>query len=408
MPTGVTSKSCHLFEVEKVQAELQAENLDGWLFYYFHENDPIALRILKLSDDHFFSRRWFYFVPAKGAPRKLVHRIEMHSLDSLPGDADVYVGWRQLEEKLKTLIAGSEKVAMQYSPRGAVPYVSKIDGGMIDLVRDTGVEIRSSQDLVQKFESVWTAEQLQSHIEAAKVLHQTVFAAFRTIHKRLKNKETVNEYEIQQFILSEFARHNMTTNSPPIVAVNAHSGSPHYQPTKDSHWEIKAGDLVLLDIWAKKKEPANAVYADITWTGFVGATVPVKYKEIFDIVAGARDQALDFVQKAISDKSKIKGWQVDDAARNYITERGYGEYFVHRTGHSIGLEVHGNGANIDNLETRDERSLIANTAFSIEPGIYLEEFGIRSEIDVYISDTEVLVAGGPSQTEIVAIDKLTD
>jgi Xaa-Pro dipeptidase len=408
MTTSVTTKNCHLFELEKVQAELQAENLDGWLFYYFHENDPIALRILKLSDDHFFSRRWLYFVPAKGAPRKLVHRIENHALDSLPGEADVYVGWRQLEEKLKTLLAGTEKVAMQYSPRGAVPYVSKIDGGMIDLVRETGVEIRSSQDLVQKFESVWTQTQLESHIAAAKVLHQTVFAAFRTIQKRLKNKEKVNEYEIQQFILSEFARHDMTTNSPPIVAVNAHSGSPHYQPTKDAHWEIKAGDLVLLDIWAKKKEPANAVYADITWTGFVGSSVPARHKEIFDIVAGARDQALNFVQKAVSEKRKIKGWQVDDAARNYITERGYGEYFVHRTGHSIGLEVHGNGANIDNLETRDERSLIPNTAFSIEPGVYLEEFGIRSEIDVYISETEVLVAGGPNQTEIIAIDNLTE
>jgi Xaa-Pro dipeptidase len=405
--SGLSSVSrAESLDLAAIQAELKKQNLDGWLFYYFHENDPLALRILKLGDDHFFSRRWFYFIPATGHPKKLVHRIEDTALESLPGETSIYLGWRQLEVKLKELLGSSAKVAMQYSPRNAVPYVSKVDGGVLDLLKEFGTLVVSSGDLVQQFESIWSESQLQSHVEAATILRQTVFAAFREIKERLGAGQPVNEYQIQQFILEEFERHQMTTNSPPIVAVNEHSGSPHYQPSVDKHWEIKENDFVLLDIWAKKKEPSDAVYADITWTGYVGDTVPERYQEIFGVVAGGRDAALNFVREAVDQGRKIHGWEVDDAARNYITDKGYGDYFVHRTGHSIGIEVHGNGCNIDNLETKDERTILPNTAFSIEPGVYLKDFGVRSEIDVFVSKTEVIVAGGDIQTEVIAINSL--
>jgi Xaa-Pro aminopeptidase len=392
------------FHVPAVQDELLAQNLDGWLFYYFHENDPLALRILGLDQgEHFYSRRWFYFVPATGEPVKLVHRIEPCALDTLPGEKELYVGWKQLEDKLALMLKGAKRIALQYSPRCAVPYVSKIDAGLMDTLRSLDKEPVSSGDLIQKFESVWSAEQLATHIEAATILRKIVFEAFGEIRARLESGSEVNEYQIQQFILQRFDSHGMTTNSPPIVAVNAHSGSPHYQPTVDNYAPIKSGDFVLLDIWAKKKLPTDAIYADITWTGYVGTSVPERYEEIFQIVRGARDAGLEKVRRAIEGRQVIHGWEVDDATRQYIEEKGFADYFVHRTGHSIGMEVHGNGANIDNLETKDERRLIANTGFSIEPGIYLEEFGVRSEIDVYVGESEVIVGGQPIQTTVIPI-----
>jgi Xaa-Pro aminopeptidase len=402
MATVQTNPATKKFPLKKVQEQIAKQSLDGWLFFYFHENDPLALRILDVGQGH-FTRRWFYYVPAQGTPVKLVHRIESSALDSLPGDLAVYLGWRQLEEKLATILQGVKSVAMQYSPRGAVPYVSKVDAGTVELIRSFGVEVVSSGNLIQHFESVWTEDQLQSHIAAAEILRATVFSAFKEIRDQIKAGRTINEYEVQQFIMREFEGHGLETNSPPIVAVNAHAGSPHYQPNKDSHVPIKAGDFVLLDIWAKKKAPVDAVYADITWTGYVGETVPERYEEIFQIVRGARDAAVEHVKQAVARKEWLPGWQVDDITRKYITDRGYGDQFVHRTGHSIGVEVHGNGANIDNLETKDERCLLPNTAFSIEPGIYLEDFGVRSEIDVFVSESGVQVHGLPMQTEVIPI-----
>lgn len=392
-------------DIQAIQSRLKEEEVDAWLFYYFHENDPLALRILGLADGHFFSRRWFYLIPRSGSPVKIVHRIEPSALDSLPGESNVYLGWKELESTLSSVLSQYKKVAMQYSPRNHVPYVSRVDAGMIDLVRSLGVEVVSSANLVQRFEAVWTDGQLKTHVYAAEKLREIIFAAFAEMKKRAKAGERFTEYDIQQFIMREYERHGLTTSSPPIVAVNAHSGSPHYQPTKDRHSEIKEGDFVLLDIWAKKAEPKDAVYADITWTGFMGSSVPDKYTKIFDIVRGARDAALAFVSERMREGALVFGWQVDDVARNFITDKGHGKDFVHRTGHSIGLEVHANGANIDNLETREERELIAHTAFSIEPGVYLAEFGVRSEIDAYVGDGEVLVFGQPIQTEIIPILK---
>lgn len=390
-------------DIEAIQQALQEESLDAWLFYYFHENDPLALRILGLNDDHFFSRRWFYLIPKSGKPCKLVHRIEDNALDSLPGEKLVYLGWKQLEEKLAQLLKGAKKVAMQYSPRNAVPYVSRVDAGVVELVRSFSCDVVSSADLVSRFEATMNDIQLTSHIRAVETLKEIVLSAFVKIGQAIKNKETVNEYQIQQFIWERFGKEGLISNSPPIVAVNQNSGSPHYQPSAERFSQIKSGDFVLIDLWAKLREPACSVYGDITWTAFVGEQVPDKYVKIFDIVSGGRDAALNLVRRSVKESKPLYGWQVDDAARDFIKSRGYGDSFIHRTGHSICQEVHANGANMDNLETREERKIIANTCFSIEPGVYLDEFGIRSEIDVFVSKDDVLVAGEPIQSHVIPI-----
>lgn len=398
-----TLSQAKTFDLVQVQAALAEEGVDGWLFYFFHDNDPIALRILGLSASHFVSRRWFYFVPTKGTPVKLVHRIESDSLDAVPGDKVIYLGWRELESKLKEILSGSKKIAMQYSPGNAIPYVSRVDGGTIELVKAAGCEVVTAANLVAFFEARLSESQLATHIEAVECLRKIVFEAFDLIKAAIRANKSINEYEVQQFIVQAYERYDLTSNSPPIVAVNGHAGQPHYQPTVSDYAEIKLHDFVLLDIWAKKKHPEDAVYGDITWTGYVGEDVPQKFVEVFEIVRDARDAALNYVKSAAAEGREIRGWQVDDAAREFITNKGYGKDFVHRTGHSICTEVHANGANIDNLETRDERRIIAKTAFSIEPGIYLSDFGVRSEIDVYVDGERVVVAGQPIQTEIVKI-----
>lgn len=389
--------------VEAIQRSLADAGLDGWLFYGFHQVDPLALRILQLDPHLIQSRRWFYFVPAKGLPRKLVHKIESQNLDVLPGEKIAYAGWRELERGLEQILQGVRDVAMQYSPDNAIPYVSRVDAGTVELVKKFGVRVVSSADLVQQFEATWSEDQLQDHLETANVLRSLVDRAFGEIRRRLEAGGPFTEYDLQQFLHEQYAAHGLEADYPPIVAVNEHSGNPHYEPTKERSAPIRSGDFVLLDIWAKKKGKESAVYADITWTGFVEAQVPEKYRKVFEIVKGARDAAVAFVQKNVAQGRVFHGWEVDDVARNYIRERGYGDAFIHRTGHSIGREVHGNGAHIDNFETRDERRILPRTCFSIEPGIYLPEFGVRSEIDVYVGEKEVRVTGQPIQQEVVAI-----
>lgn len=388
--------------IESIQSELRKQNLDGWLFYSFRDSDPLAARILMLAGGH-VTRRWFYFIPARGQPRKLLHRIETHALSELPGDSLVYLSHEQLKERLQELLAGARSVAMQYSEHNAIPYVSRVDAGTIELVRSLSINVVSSADLVQFFEARLSKQQLQSHIAAVENLRRIVFEAFEKIANDIDARKSTNEFEVQQFIWRRCEELGMVSDSPCIVAVNANSGSPHYQPTSAVHAPIKEGDFVLFDMWAKLKEPADAIYGDITWTGYVGRSVPEKYSRIFEIVSGARDAAVDYIRSQIAAGAKLEGWKVDDVTRKYIQERGYGENFVHRTGHSIGTQVHGNGANIDNLETQDKRALLPNTCFSIEPGIYLPEFGVRSEIDVYLTDKEALIAGQPIQTEVIPI-----
>ena len=389
--------------VSEIQQALREAGIDGWLFYDFRGSDPLAYRILQLDPSLHVTRRWYYWVPAQGEPVKLLHRIEPHVLDTLPGQADCYVSWEQQRQILGRLLACGLRVAMQYSPLNAVPYVSRVDAGTIELIRSYNVDVVSSADLIQTFEARWTDRQLESHQFAAAALRRIVDETFSHVHEAVTQGWNLTEYGVQQFILARIGEAGMVTSSAPIAAVDAHSADPHYGPTESGAAEVTRDALLLIDLWAKRAE-AGSVYADITWTCYVGKTVPVKHREIFDLVRQGRDAALTFVKTEFASGHRPFGWEADDACRQVIQRGGYGDQFVHRTGHSIGEEVHGNGANIDGLETQDTRRLMPRTCFSIEPGIYLPgEFGIRSELDVYLAEREALVFGLPLQTEIVAL-----
>lgn len=391
--------------VGSLQNALQQDKLDGWLFYSFRGSDPIAENILRLDHAKFTTRRWFYFVPAKGAPQKIVHAIETSTLDSLPGDKHVYLPWQQLHDVLKQALSGSKKVAMQYSPLNTIPYISRVDAGTIELIRSFGVDVVSSADLVQVFEAVWSDEQLETHLYAAKHMREIVDEIVKEVRRRVVGNVSVNEVEIQDFILKQYEARDLTAGHPPIVAINAHSADPHYAPNLEDNLPMNKGDFLLVDMWSKRRAP-HAVYDDITWTFFIGPSVPSEHENIFNVVRAGRDAAIKTAQERYPKDAVLYGWQVDDAARQSITNAGYGEFFLHRTGHSIHEEVHGNGANIDNLETKDNRRLMAGTCFSIEPGVYLKgNFGVRSEIDMYLSQKEAIVTGLPIQTEVIPILK---
>ena len=388
--------------LDEIQAAIKEEGLDGWLFFDHHRRDPLAYRILSLPDTLIATRRWYYLIPADGDPIALVHRIEPHSLDTLPGEKREYSRWTEQVEQLHGLLTGRRRIAMQYSPECAVPYTSMVDAGTLELIRNTGVEVSGSANLVQLFEARWTADQLQSHLEAGKRIDAIRAAAFNLIGERLRSGAGTSEWEIHLFIRRLFEREGMFTDHGPIVAVNANASDPHYEPSAERHRPIVRGDFVLLDMWAKFNN-SQSVYYDITWTGYCGPTPSDAMNNVFRAVSGARDAAIGFVQQSIAAGKTIHGYQVDDAARNHIEERGYGQYFIHRTGHSIGTEVHGAGANMDNFETHDDRRIVPRTCFSVEPGVYLPDFGIRSEVNMYVGDGEARVTGA-IQDKIVIID----
>ena len=404
-------QSANAERVADIQRALKDAGLDGWLFYDFRQSDPLAYRILKLDPRQFSTRRWFYFVPAEGKPTRINHAIEQGKLDALPGRKLIYSGWTRLHEHLREVLGSAARgrgarVAMQYSPENAIPYISRVDAGTVELVRSLGAEPVTSADLVQLFEAVWTDEQYRSHVTAADNIHNIIQEAFAEVGRRIRADEPVTEYDIQQFMVRRFEELNMTCNDDhPIVSVNANAASPHYQPNAQKFSPIRRGDFLLLDVWAKLKTP-GAVYADQTWTGFVGEEPSEEHVKVFTVVRDARDAAIEFVREAVRSGRPIRGAEVDDVSRGVIERAGYGEYFTHRTGHSIGEEVHGNGAHIDNLETKDSRRIIPRTCFSIEPGVYLPgNFGVRSEIDLYVGDGDIEVTGQPIQTELVAILK---
>jgi Xaa-Pro aminopeptidase len=378
-------------KIQEIQAELRDRQIPAWLFYDHHHRDAISYRILGLPESLMVSRRWFYLIPAQGNPIKLVHRIEPHHLDSLPGEKRVYAAWDQLVDALHNMLSGLSTVAMQFSPNNMIFTVSIADAGTVDLIRSFGVNVISSANLVSRFEATWSQEQIRSHFEAAESIDKIMTEVFPEIGRRVRNGGT-NEFEIQQWIWEAFQREDLTTDGPPIVGVNENSSDPHYSPTAARNLPIREGDFVLLDVWAKKKKP-NSVYYDISWTGFVGRSLRDRVGEIFDIVRRSRDAGIEKVKTTIAGGAKLAGWEVDKAARDVLVTTGYAQYLNNRVGHSIGTEVHGNGANMDNFESRDEREVLPNTCFSIEPGIYLPEFGLRSEVNMLVRPGSAEVTG---------------
>ncbi len=382
-------------DLQNTQQAISQFQLDGWLLYDFRRSNDLACRFLAIPDNQLLTRRFFYWIPRQGEPVKIVHGIEEKVLDHLPGRKLLYNSWQGLEERLADTLKICKRVAMEYSPRNAIPYVSKVDAGTIDVVRDFGITVVSSADLLQKCISVWDSYKLQTHLAAAKTLCSIVDKAWALIAQRVKQGKTITEYDVQEFILEEFTKENCITSDSPICAVNAHSANPHYCAEKKQAETIKKGDLILIDLWCKQDLP-KAVYADITRMGIAAKAPTPRQQEIFDIVKQARDAATELVKQRFTQGLPLMGCEVDQCCRDHIIDAGYGPYFIHRTGHNIDETDHGNGANIDNLETQDSRMLLAGTCFSIEPGIYLPgEFGIRLEYDVYVHHNgQIQITGG--------------
>ena len=389
-----------MVDLAAIQTALRDSHLDGWLLYDFRASNILARRILQFPDGPAGSRRWMYFIPSDGPPQKLVHRIETSALDHLPGDKQVYLKWQEFEAGVANLVTGRKRVAMEYSPRNGNPYISRVDAGTVELVRASGVEVVPSGDLIQLFEAVWDDDQWAMHLQASQHTDSAYPAAWKFIADQIRSHGKTTEAAVRDVIMAHFAKHGLTTYHPPIVGVNANSGDPHYETGEAV---IRRGDFVLVDLWAKLDQP-RAVYSDLTRVGFVGETVPSKYEAIFQIVAAARDAAIQLVRDRFASKTVLYGYEVDDAARRVIEQSGYGANFVHRTGHSIGQETHGNGANIDNLETHETRRILPGCCFSIEPGIYLPEFGIRSEVDVFVDrQGQIHVTAGELQKAVIPI-----
>ncbi|MGB6134911.1 MAG: M24 family metallopeptidase [Acidobacteriaceae bacterium] len=379
-------------EIEAIQSALREASLDAWLFYDHHHRDPLAAGILGLPDTGLVSRRWYYVIPAEGEPRKLVHRIEAGKLDSLPGSKGAYSSWQELEQRLDAMLAPWQRIAMQYSPRNAIMYVSMVDAGTVELLRSMGKTIVSSADLVSRFLAVLAEEQIASHYEAQKALDEIVEEGFLTIGNRARSGWPATEHEMMVWFRDAMGRAGLVWDHGPNVSVNENSSDSHYEPKPGGSRPICNGDFLLLDIWARKDRPGTCWY-DITWTGVVGRTPTDRERVIFAIVRDARNAAIDAVRDAFASNRPIAGFEADDAARGVIAQAGYGQYFTHRTGHNIGTELHGSGAHLDNLETHDERRILPRTCFSVEPGIYLPEFGVRSEVNMITGEHEAKVTG---------------
>jgi Xaa-Pro dipeptidase len=389
-------------DVAAIQHTLQAEGLDGWLLYDFHGSNPIAARVAGLAGGpHMTTRRWYYLIPAEGQPRGLVHAIERHNLDALPGDKTVYAGRHELEAGLTTLLNGVRRVAMEYSPDCAIPYLSRVDAGTAEAVRRRGVEILSSGDLVQRFEAAWTPAQLETHRSASERLYRIKDRAFSAAADAVRGGRPLTEYQLQQQMVGWFEQEALVSDSAPVVAVGANAGDPHYLPTAERSRPIIPDEVLLLDLWGKHTSP-GAVFADITWVGFTGPRVPDELARVFRAAADARDAAVTLVQEAARAGRELRGWEVDRAARSVLEDAGYGTAILHRTGHSLGESVHGNGVHLDDYETHDDRRLLAGTGFTIEPGLYFATFGVRTEINMYRSERDALVTG-PRQSDVVTL-----
>lgn len=386
-----------------IGAALRADGIDGWLLYDFHGLNPIAAEVTGVNRQggHLATRRWYYLVPAAGEPRALVHAIESRALAHLPGTAERYAGREQLEAGLTRLLAGMRRVAMEYSPECAIPYVARVDAGTVELVRRLGVDVVSSGDLVQRFAAVWGEPEVATHRRASDALHRVKDRAFEAITRRTRDGVPTTEYDIQQLMAGWFADEGLVSDSAPMVSVGANAGNPHYLPTRQQSHPIGPEDLVLLDLWGKLDQP-GAVFADITWVGFTGGRVPDRYASAFAAVAGARDAAAALVEQRSRGGVPLEGWEVDRAASTVLRDAGYGAHILHRTGHSLGENVHGNGVNMDDYETHDDRRLLPGSGFTIEPGLYFSDFGVRSEINMIVAAGDAVVTG-PRQAAILAL-----
>lgn len=384
-----------------IQEMLKRQNLKGWLLYNFHHLNPIATRMTPLPEEAMLTRRWAYWIPAEGDPAWLVHVIERGQFDGYDARFVTYSSWQSFEQALLALTGGPGAIAVEYSPDCSIPYISWIDAGTAEQLRRLRYQLHSSADLIQVVYAVWTPNQLATHRQAVRICLDAKELAFHTIAQRLNAGIVTTELDIQRVILDYFAAHHLEPEHPPIVAVNEHAGDPHYSPTSERHSLIQPGDLILIDLWGKLKGDPDAVFADMTWMGYAGDSPPARMQEVLSTVARARDAGVALVDARVRAGDPVYGWEVDDAVRTVIRDAGYGEYFIHRTGHSIDTEVHGSGVNIDNLETRDTRQLISHIGFTIEPGIYLPEFGVRLEIDIYIHDDWVEITTLPLQYDFV-------
>jgi Xaa-Pro dipeptidase len=387
--------------LKEIQQAISTEGLDGWLFFDHHRRDPLAYRVLGFEPRSPVTRRWFYYIPAKGEPRGLVHKIEAETLNDLPGNHATYASWQEMTAGLRKLLSGPRRIAMQYSPKCEIPYVAMVDAGTVDVVRGLNIDVYTSANLLQYFDSRWNSDQLEMHLDAGRKVDAIREAAFLHVGEALRSGVRITEWDVQQFIRARFAENGLVTDHGPDVAVNANASNPHYEPKQGASAEIRKGDALLMDMWAKLDRP-NSVYYDITWVGYCGTQPPSDFQNVFATVREARDRAVSFVQEGVRSGTTLHGYQVDDVARSYIKEAGFGEYFFHRTGHSIGSDVHGTGANMDNLETHDIRAIIPQTCFSVEPGIYLPSFGVRLEVNVYV-DTQDARVTGEIQDKIVLL-----
>jgi len=407
--------------LQRIQEYLQANHLDGWLLYDFRGQNSIALSIAGLTTGG--TRRWFLWIPAQGRPSYLIHAIEETAFSlvdpEMAGELHTYIGWQQLAEMLPGFIgAGGEKplrIAMEYSPLGAIPYISKVDAGTFELITEvTGAEIVGSADLVQLIQAALSPAQMESHRRAAAHCMRIKDAAFAFVADTLKSGRAITEYDVQQFILEQFAAADLYTDHGPIVAVNGNAAVPHYAPSVTQHSPIQRGDVLLIDLWAKEQNDAGDCYADITWTAYCGAEVPAQVEQVFQAVCQARDAAVAAVREAIAGGRRPRGHQIDDVARDVIADAGFGHAILHRTGHSLGPAIHWNGVNIDNVETQDRRRIIPGVMFTIEPGIYLpgldfdgsgqaKGLGIRTEINCIAHEDSLEIATGPVQTEVVTL-----
>jgi Xaa-Pro dipeptidase len=392
-------------DLNAIQQALQSEHLDGWLFYDFRKSNPVAYQVLGLPFDAFYSRRWFYFIPAQGEPTALVSAVEAHVLGAQPGQRLIFRTWGEMQEHLQALLRASKRIAMEYSPMNAIPYMSRVDAGTLELVRSCDVEVVSSANLAQRFGSQLTTEQMESHREAGRRLIAAKDTLFASLGDDLRAGNALDEYGITRRFVALIKQAGLVLSSgDPHVAVNANASNPHYEPSSSQSSPIRRGDLVLFDFWARLPEP-NAIIADYTWMAFAGTRdeIPARQREVFEVVRQARDTGIAFARQRLEKGLPVEGREVDDATRAVIAQAGYSDYFVHRTGHNISHVVHGDGANMDNYETHDERLLLPSTCCSIEPGIYLPEFGIRSEVNILIHEHDVEVTGVPVQEEIVAL-----